>query len=98
MALGLERVAALILALAQIDLDHVQAVILTIPAAAAKLIATQLLRQNGYAGSIRALVRQGEGTQALHEAGISSVTLPLTEAGRSLAAISLENEGDGGSG
>ena len=38
------------------------------------------------------MVRQGEGTQALREAGISSVTLPLTEAGRSLAAMSLDDE------
>ncbi len=75
-----------------LDLSEVRAVMLAVPAANAKLMATQLLRERGYIGPIRALVRQGEGTEALREAGISSVTLPLVEAGRSLAALSLEDK------
>ncbi len=74
-----------------LDLSDIRAVMLAIPAANAKLITTRLLRERGYGGPIRALVRQGEGTQALQEAGVSSITLPLMEAGRSLAALSLED-------
>ena len=77
-----------------LDLSEIKAVMLAIPAANAKLITTQLLRDRGYTGPIRALVRQGEGTQALQEAGINSLTLPLTEAGRSLAALSLADQGE----
>jgi hypothetical protein len=62
---------------------------LTLPNTEAKIRATRLLRQHGFAGPINALIRTEKNRQQLIDAGVNSVFLPLTEAGRALAQVSL---------
>lgn len=70
-------------------LDGLEAVMLALPSTEAKVRATRLLRQEGFTGPISALtVREAE-HDALVAAGASSVCLPITQAGRELAAASL---------
>jgi predicted Kef-type K+ transport protein len=72
-------------------LTHVEGVMLALPNLEAKIRATRLLREYGFAGPINALIRTEENSQPLIEAGVNSVFLPLTEAGRALAQVSLSS-------
>lgn len=72
-----------------IKLEKLSGIILAIPNVEAKLNASELLRENGYKGKITALLRDGIDPEQLTEAGINSVLLPLSQAGRELAEQSL---------
>lgn len=72
-------------------LAQVTAVMLALPNMEAKTRAARLLREHGFTGPINALIRTEENRQPLVEAGVNSVFLPLTEAGRSLAQVSLSS-------
>jgi predicted Kef-type K+ transport protein len=73
-------------------LAHVEGVILALPNMEAKIRATRLLRQHGFTGPINALIRTEKNRQQLIDAGVNSVFLPLTEAGRALAQVSLSSQ------
>jgi predicted Kef-type K+ transport protein len=72
-------------------LAHVEGVMLALPNLEAKIRAARLLRQHGFTGPINALMRAEENRQLLIDAGVNSVFLPLTEAGRALAQVSLSS-------
>jgi len=72
-------------------LTHVESVMLALPSMEAKTRAARLLREHGFNGPISALIRTEENRQPLMAAGVNSVFLPLTEAGRALAQVSLNS-------
>ncbi|MFH5831020.1 cation:proton antiporter [Halalkalibaculum sp. DA3122] len=77
------------------ELDNIQAVILAVGTPDAKINATKYMRSNRFKGSIYALTMRDEEHRALREAGATAVCLPITQAGRKLAELSLF--GDDGS-
>ena len=78
-----------------IDLSAVKAIMLAMPYADTKLQATKMLRENNYKADIYALTMRDEEHQALKEAGANAVCLPLVQAGRKLAEISISDQIDG---
>jgi len=78
-----------------IDLSAVKSIMLAMPYADTKLQATKMLRENGFTDDIYALTMRDEEHQALKEAGANAVCLPLIQAGRKLAEISISDEIDG---
>jgi hypothetical protein len=75
-----------------LNLDEIKSVILAIGTPEAKVNATKYMRQNSYEGSIFALTMRDEEHKALREAGASAVCLPITQAGRKLAELSLSDD------
>ncbi len=78
-----------------IDLEDVKAVMLAMPNPDTKVSATKMLRENKYTADIYALTMRDEEHQALKEAGANAVCLPLIQAGRKLAEISISEKIDG---
>lgn len=78
-----------------IDLSSVKAIMLAMPYADTKIQATKMLRENKFTEDIYALTMRDEEHQALKEAGANAVCLPLIQAGRKLAEISISDEVDG---
>lgn len=74
-----------------LNLDDIRSVILAIGTQQAKVNATKHMRQNKYKGAIYALTMRDEEHKALREAGASAVCLPITQAGRKLAELSLSD-------
>ncbi len=79
-----------------LDLNNIRSVILAIGTQEAKVNATKYLRNNNFAGQILALTSRESEQQALKEAGASAVCLPIMQAGRKLAELSLSDEIDPG--
>jgi predicted Kef-type K+ transport protein len=73
-----------------IDLSNIKAIMLAIPNPGTKVEATQLLRQYGYKGDVVALTMRSDEHKALREAGATAVCLPMSQAGKKLAELSLE--------
>jgi len=78
-----------------INLSGVKSIMLAMPNPETKVLATQMLRENNYSGDIYALTMRDEEHQALKDAGANAVCLPLTQAGRKLAELSISDEIDG---
>ena len=76
-----------------LDFEGLQGVILTVPDSQAKLQTTHTLRALGFQGPITALIRQSTAEADLIQAGVTAVCMPLPQAGRTLAARSLQ-QGD----
>lgn len=74
-----------------LDLNNIKAVIMAIGTPEAKVNATRLMRSNNFRGSIYALTFRDEEQKALREAGASAVCMPITQAGRKLAELSLSD-------
>lgn len=74
------------------DLSHLRSVILAIGTPEAKVNATRQMRSKGYSGAIYALTMRDEEQKALQGAGASAVCMPITQAGRKLAELSLSDE------
>jgi hypothetical protein len=72
-------------------LEHVEGVMLALPNMEAKIRASRILRRHGFTGPINALIRTEENREKLLDAGVNSVYLPLTEAGKALAQGSLSS-------
>lgn len=70
-----------------LDLNPLRAVILTAPDLEARLRASLYLRRQGYRGVIGAISHFPEEEVHLHEAGVTLVLYPFTEAGASLATL-----------
>lgn len=75
-----------------IDLSKIRSIMLAFPNPDAKLEATKLIRKYGFNGDIVALTMRREENEALQEAGANSVCLPVSEAGRKLAEISISDK------
>lgn len=75
-----------------LNLEHLRSVILAIGTPESKVNATKYLRSNNFEGTILALTMQEEEHHALGQAGASAVCLPITEAGRKLAELSISND------
>ena len=75
-----------------LDLNNIRSVIMAIGTPEAKVNATRYMRKNGYEGSIYALTMRDEEHKALREAGASAVCMPITQAGRKLAELSLSDD------
>jgi predicted Kef-type K+ transport protein len=73
-----------------IDLSNIKAIMLAIPNPGTKVEATQLLRQYGYKGDVVALTMRSDEHKALRDAGATAVCLPMSQAGKKLAELSLE--------
>ncbi|MDZ7692446.1 MAG: cation:proton antiporter family protein [Balneolaceae bacterium] len=71
------------------DLEGIKSVILAIGTPESKVNATKYMRQNNYKGTIYALTMRDDEHKALREAGASAVCIPITQAGRRLAELSL---------
>lgn len=78
-----------------INLTDVKAVMLAMPNADTKVLATKMLRENNFTSDIYALTMRDEEHQALKEAGANAVCLPMIQAGRKLAEISISDHIDG---
>lgn len=74
-----------------IDLSEVKAIMLAISNPGTKVEATQLLRKYGYTGDIVALTMRDDEHRALRDAGATAVCLPMAQAGKKLAQLSLED-------
>lgn len=72
-----------------IDLSNVKAIMLAISNPETKIEATKLIRQYGYTGDVFALTMRSEEHKALRDAGATAVCLPVSEAGRKLAELSI---------
>jgi len=79
----------------KLDLNEIKAVILASGTPESKVNATRAIRSNGFKGAIYALTIKEEEHIALVEAGASAVCLPVTQAGRKLAELSLSNGNSG---
>lgn len=77
-----------------LDLSQLRAIIMAIGTTDAKINATEYLRSSNYNGPILALTMHEEDHEALRQAGASAVCLPITEAGRKLAELSLSGNID----
>lgn len=73
-----------------INLENVKAIMLAIPNPDTKVEATKLLRQYGYKGDVVALTMRSNEHRALRDAGATAVCLPMSQAGKKLAELSLE--------
>lgn len=73
-----------------LNLDQLEGVLLAVPNLSAKLLSARLLRQEGYRGAIRAVVREQPDEAALRQEGVEAVGLPLVEAGKEMAELSLQ--------
>ena len=73
----------------QLDLSHVEAVLMTLSHVTAKVMAAKHLRQEGYDRFMAALLRYPENEAQLREAGITISFLPIAQAGVELAQASL---------
>jgi predicted Kef-type K+ transport protein len=78
-----------------IDLSEVKAVILAIGNINNKVEATRMMRENHYTNDIYALTMRDEEHAALAEAGANAVCLPMKQAGRKLAELSISDDIDG---
>lgn len=72
-----------------IDLSNIKSIMLAIPNSETKIEATRLLRKYGYTRDIVALTMRSDEHKALKEAGASAVCLPMSQAGKKLAELSL---------
>ena len=77
-----------------INLTNIKAIMLAFPNPDAKIEATKLIRKFGYTGDVVALTMRSEENTALKEAGATSVCLPVSEAGRKLAELSISDKND----
>lgn len=75
-----------------LKLDNLKSVILAIGTPEAKVNATRLMRSNNYKGAIYALTFRDDEHEALRRAGASAVCMPITQAGRKLAELSLSDD------
>lgn len=75
-----------------LDLNEIRAVILASGTPESKVNATKAIRSEGFEGAIYALTMQDEEHLALVDAGASAVCLPITQAGRKLAELSLSKD------
>ncbi len=75
-----------------LDMSNIKAVIMAIGTPEAKVNATRLMRSNNFKGDIYALTFRDEEQQALQKAGASAVCMPITQAGRKLAELSLSDD------
>lgn len=75
-----------------LDLSAVKAVILASGTPEAKVNATKYIRANDYSSAIYALTMQEDEHRDLVNAGASAVCLPITQAGRKLAELSLSDD------
>lgn len=78
-----------------IDLSEVKAVILAIQNPDNKVQATRMMRENDFENDIYALTMRDEEHAALAEAGANAVCLPMKQAGRKLAELSINDEIEG---
>lgn len=78
-----------------IGLDEVVAVMLAMPNPSTKVEATKMLRENNFENDIYALTMRDEEHTALREAGANAVCLPMKQAGRKLAELSISDEIEG---
>ncbi len=74
-----------------LDLSRVEGVILTVPNAEAMAATARNLRQEGYSGPISALLRSSENRDKLEAAGVTTMLMPMEQAGRDLAQACLVN-------
>ena len=72
-----------------LSLEHVDDVLLAVPNLNAKVRSARVLREEGFHGTIRALVREPLDGSALHDVGVETVGLPLVEAGKEMAELSV---------
>lgn len=77
-----------------LDLGDIKAVMLALGTPEAKVNATRLMREKGFGGNIYALTMREEEFNDLREAGASAVCIPITQAGRQLAELSLSGSTD----
>lgn len=74
-----------------LELSQLKSVILAIGTPEAKVNATKLMRANNFNKPIYALTFRDDEHEALRKAGASAVCMPITQAGRKLAELSLSN-------
>lgn len=75
-----------------LDLTQLKSVILAIGTPEAKVNATKLMRANNFNKTIYALTFRDDEHEALRKAGASAVCMPITQAGRKLAELSLSDQ------
>ncbi len=72
-----------------LDLSRVHGVMLALPNAEAMARAASNLRKEGYTRHVSALLRTDDAREALEEAGVNTMFLPMEQAGRDLADVCL---------
>lgn len=75
-----------------LDLGNIEAIILASGAPESKINATKVIRSRGFTGAIYALTMREQEHLLLVDAGASAVCLPITQAGRKLAELSLSKD------
>ena len=73
-----------------VKLQGVEAVVLAMDDIEAKLIATRMLREHGFEGTIVSHALHADHVDMIHDAGADQTYLSLKEAGRSLAGHAIE--------
>lgn len=72
-----------------IDLHEIEGVVIAISTREAVVSAAQYLKENGYSGSITAMLRETGDEPHFSAVGVKTVALPVVQAGRDLAEMSL---------
>ncbi|MBV7339211.1 cation:proton antiporter [Chloroflexi bacterium TSY] len=80
----------------ELEIKGLYAVLLATPDHRGSALATQLLRELGFDGPINAVIRNEADSQPLIDAGVTTISLPMTQAGTELAKASLPIEGTSG--
>jgi hypothetical protein len=75
-----------------VDLSKIRSIILAFPNHDAKIEATKLIREYGFEGDIFALTMRKEEGEDLQKVGATAMCLPVSEAGRKLAELSVSDK------
>lgn len=73
----------------ELEIRKLYAVLLATPDHSGSVLATRLLRELGFDGPINALIRHEEEGQQLVNAGVTTISLSMAQAGTELANASI---------
>ena len=74
----------------EMDMEDIDAVLLATPSHRCHVRSTHLLRKMGFDGPINALIRDEGARESLLDAGATTVSIPMTQAGIELAKASMQ--------
>lgn len=77
-----------------LEIGSLRGVLLATPDHEGNVLATRLLRERGFAGPINALIRNEAARQSLVDAGITAVSIPMTQAGIELARACFDGQAE----
>lgn len=74
-----------------IELDKIKSIIIAMGNRQVKINAVKAIRNEGFNGSVYVITMRDDETKAIHEAGAYSVPIPIKQAGKMMAELSMES-------